>query len=134
MEIRLFLTLLLLTIVTHTIFSPEAYALRLYPEREYQVAWCSDKNGKSEVVLQDKTRVDCVVNNYAIEFDFANKWSEAVGQSLYYAHVLKKTPAIVLILENKNKDSKYLERLNKIAPAYGITVWTIEPDYLTVAR
>ena len=37
---------------------------------------------------------------YAVEFDFAEKWAEAVGQALYYALKTGKKPAVVLIMED----------------------------------
>lgn len=105
-------------------------AARLYPERVYQEKWCSIMGGQTEVYLDDKSRVDCVLPESAIEFDFANKWSEAVGQSLYYSYMLKKKAGIVLIVENKSKDEKYISKISKIAPLYGITIWTVDPMFL----
>ena len=78
------------------------------------------------VGLKPNLRTD----NYAIEFDFAKKWAEAVGQSLYYAEVLQKNPGIVLISENGEKDQKFIKRLNSIAEKFGITVWIIKPEEL----
>lgn len=75
-------------------------AQRLHPEKYYQNLWAKQHNATTEYILPDKTRVDCVTNIYAIEVDFANKWAEAVGQSLYYALCLNKKPAVVLIMEN----------------------------------
>jgi hypothetical protein len=53
-----------------------------HPEKWYQERWCREQGGSIEVVLPDKTRCDCVTDTHAIEFDFGNKWTEAVGQSL----------------------------------------------------
>ncbi len=104
-------------------------AARSYPEKSYQNAWCKANNGQSEVVLFDRARVDCVTADYAIEFDFADKWGEAVGQSLYYGAITKKKPGIVLIMENGDNDKKYLSRLNTVSQNHGITVWTMSPTY-----
>lgn len=98
-------------------------------EKDYQKLWCTANKGQIEVVLPDKTRVDCVTRTHAIEFDFAKKWGESIGQSLYYAAVLDKTPGIVLIMENSEKDIRYLKRLQKVARQYGISVWTVTPKY-----
>lgn len=103
---------------------------RLYPEKVYQNAWCANNGGQTELVLQDKTRVDCILPEYAIEFDFADKWSEAIGQSLYYSAITKKKPAVVLILENEKRDQKYLNRLQTVSNKHGITVWTVSPNYI----
>lgn len=101
-----------------------------YYEKDYQTAWCIANAGKTEVILPDKTRVDCVTKTHAIEFDFAKKWGESIGQSLYYASILEKTPGIVLIIENPEKDLKYLKRLETVADKYNIKIWTITPDFL----
>jgi len=102
----------------------------LYLEKDYQDAWCKANGGALEVVLADKARVDCVTPDYAIEFDFAKKWGESIGQALYYGTVLNKKPGIVLIMEDGYKDKKYLDRVATVAQKHNITVWTITPEYL----
>lgn len=44
-----------------------------YNERHYQTLWCDEAIGKAEVVMIDRTRVDCLTDEYAIEFNFAKK-------------------------------------------------------------
>lgn len=105
-----------------------------YLEKDYQEVWCRASNGKTEVILPDKARVDCVTNSHAIEFDFAKKWGESIGQALYYSAVLNKKAGVVLILENGVKDIRYLERLRKVANLYGITVWTMTDTDVRNAR
>lgn len=121
----------LITIIFIVLFfnsmSLKAYSnSRLYLEHVYQNAWCSRERGAQEVVLNDKARVDCVTNSHAIEFDFADKWGESIGQALYYGAALNKKPGIVLIMENGNKDKKYLDRVNVVAKQHNITVWTMK--------
>lgn len=108
--------------------STPSLAKSLYYEKDYQALWCGMHNGKTEVVLPDKARVDCVTDTHAIEFDFAKKWGESIGQALYYSLVLNKQPGIVLILEKKSADDRYLARVKKVAKLYNITVWTMTPD------
>lgn len=93
-------------------------------EREYQEIWCNRVNGVMEYVLDDRTRVDCLTEEYAIEFDFAKKWAEAIGQALYYSLKTGKKPGIVLIMED-HKDDKYLKRLKAVSDSYNIKVWTV---------
>lgn len=38
-----------------------------------------------EVQLQDGTRCDCITREHAMEFIFADKWAETIGQSLHYS-------------------------------------------------
>lgn len=109
-----------------------ASAKRLYPERVYQEYWCGMKKGVTEYELPDKTRVDCLLPDMAVEFDFANKWAECIGQALYYGQRTGKTPACVLIMERGEKDIKYLRRLRyavynkKKIPEF--RTFTIKPD------
>ncbi len=109
-----------------------AASAHIYSEKEYQSHWCYANKGKTEVRLADRTRIDCLTDEYAIEFDFANKWAESVGQSLYYAHCTGKNAGIVLILENPKKDLKYLQRLKYIAEKHNIKIWTITPQDLHI--
>ena len=111
----------------------QAFSARLFAEKTYQDYWCKKCGGTTEYKLQDNTRVDCVIDDYAIEFDFANKWSESIGQSLYYSHCLNKKAGVVLIMENIEKDTKYLNRLLKVANLHNITVWTITPNELALS-
>lgn len=99
-----------------------------YLEKEYQKVWCTCNNGVIEYTLQDGARVDCVTQTHAIEFDFANKWAESIGQSLYYGKSLCKKPGIVLIMENPGKDMRYLKRLKTVTDMYNISVWIMTPD------
>ena len=98
-------------------------AKREHPEKWYQERWCREQGGQVEVVLPDKTRCDCVTDTHAIEFDFGNKWTEAVGQSLYYSLQPGKKAGIVLILENV-KDRKYWIRLNTTIEHFNLPIDT----------
>lgn len=91
---------------------PQVEAKHLNSERYYQEKWCNEKNGITEYILPNKTRIDCLTKKYAIEFDFAPKWAEAIGQSMYYSKVMKKKPAICLIIKSE-KDYKYVKRIKK---------------------
>ena len=82
-----------------------------YNEHFYQTQLCTELSGEMEYVLEDRTRVDCLTDEYAIEVDFAKKWAEGIGQSLHYAYMTDKKPAIALIVDRK-KDKRYLKRLN----------------------
>ena len=96
-----------------------------YKERVYQEEWCGKSGGVTEYHLDDGTRVDCLTDQYAIEFDFAPKWAESVGQALYYALMTGKRPGVVLIMESEG-DGRYLVRLNALAERYNIKIWTTQ--------
>ncbi len=94
-------------------------------ERDYQLPWCAERGGTVEVVMSDGTRADCVTATHAIEFDFAPKWAEAIGQALHYAALTGKKPGIVLIVGPD--DGRYLERLRATIAAHclRIDVWEV---------
>lgn len=96
-------------------------------ESAYQGAWCAARGGRTEVVLPDRTRVDCITGEHAVEADFAPKWAEAIGQALYYSMRTGRKPGILLIMESK-KDERFLERLLAVTGSLGIDVWTITPE------
>lgn len=101
----------------------------VYSEKYYQNEWCSRWYGKQEVILPDKTRVDCVTRNFAVEFDFAFKWAESIGQALYYSKMTGKKPAIILIIE-KPSDFKHYKKAEKITSDLGIKLWYMKsPKY-----
>ncbi|MFQ5716077.1 MAG: hypothetical protein ACE5GQ_03140 [Nitrospinales bacterium] len=114
-----------------TVLINPAEGIRMHKEKVYQGKWCKQAGGRIEVLLRDKTRVDCLTSQYAIEFDFGSKWAEAVGQALYYAARTGKEPGIVLILE-KERDRKFWERLNAVVAHYdlAIKIWIMKPEDL----
>lgn len=105
-----------------------AYSANLHKESEYQSLWCKENNGVTEYVLDDKARVDCLTDEYAIEFDFANKWAESIGQSLYYGLKTNKKAGIVLIIEDRNKVDRYIKRLDTVTNQYNIKYWLMYED------
>jgi hypothetical protein len=123
-------TVLLITVmvVLTGLGSPaQARKSHRHPEAYYQREWCTGQNGQAEVVLADATRCDCLTETNAIEFDFAPKWAEAIGQALYYGTMTGKTPGIVLIVSGPG-DAKYVQRIKAVADQYEIVmaVWTMD--------
>jgi len=115
---------LAITILATLLLSSNALAAHVHKEKEYQASWCARVGGVTEYRLEDGTRVDCLTDTHAIEFDFAPKWAESIGQALYYSQMTGKRPGVVLIMENEG-DARYLHRLNAVAKEHDITVWTI---------
>lgn len=119
---------LLLSFISLWLSTNCCFAAHQYLEKEYQNVWCKAHNGATEYILNDKTRIDCLTKEHAIEFDFAQKWAESIGQALYYSLCTNKTAGVVLIMENPQKDVKYLTRLQEVAKKYNIKVWTMTPQ------
>lgn len=124
---KLFIILIIIFCISHQTAHAKPKSTLFY-EKDYQNAWCSTHHGQQEVVLSDKARIDCLTQTHAIEFDFAKKWAESIGQALYYAQATHKKAGIVLIVENTAKDQKYLDRVKAVANLYNITLWTISPQ------
>ena len=95
-------------------------------EKYYQTQLCNELDGVMEQSLLDRTRVDCLTDEYAIEVDFAKKWAESVGQSLYYAAMTEKKPAVGFIMNDNKKDGRHLKRLEVLAKRYHIKIFKIE--------
>jgi hypothetical protein len=93
-------------------------------EKYYQTNLCKKLNGVIEYKLPDKTRIDCLTDDYAIEIDWAKKWAEGIGQALYYAQQTNKKPAVALIVSEK--DERYLKRLKSVADKFKIKIIVIE--------
>ncbi|MEA4857895.1 hypothetical protein [Solidesulfovibrio sp.] len=96
------------------------------PEKYYQAIWCAEKGGAVETRPRAGLRVDCETDTHAVEFDFARKWAEAVGQALAYGAATGKRAGIVLILE-RAEDARYLDKLRFTIAAGNlpIDVWTM---------
>lgn len=94
---------------TYPFKNPEFEQKSKYKEADYVNAYCK---GIVEYRLPDKTRVDCLTDEYAIEFDWAKKWAESIGQSLYYAKMTGKKPAVAIIMKSP-KDERYIKRIEK---------------------
>lgn len=90
-------------------------------------SFCNKLEGEVEVRLKDATRVDCLTEEYAFEVDYAPKWAESVAQTLHYANMTGKKPAIAIIVKSE-KDIKYMVRLAnvliKLRPVIHIAIIT----------
>lgn len=105
--------------------TPELFAKK--KESLYRDLFCHQVGGQTEYRLSDNARVDCLNEHYAIEIEFAKKWAEGIGQSLYYAQMTHKKPAIGLILAD-GKEEVYLKRLNHVAQKHDIKIFIIKKD------
>lgn len=93
-------------------------------EKYYQTIWCDKEGGKIEYVLDDSTRVDCLLPSYAVEVDWDYKWAEGVGQAQYYAIKTGRKPGLLLI---KDKDGERFIKRAKISGTYSdIKIWVIK--------
>ncbi len=107
-----------------------SYSSRLYTESVYRTKWCQGAGGEVGYILPDKTRVDCLLNDYVIEINFADQWAESIGKALYYANQTGRHPGVVFVSEKGEDDYKYLIRFLKAiedSPKQW-RLWIILPD------
>lgn len=111
--------------------SAKCYPKHIFKESIYQDYWCAKHNGIQEYKLNDSSRVDCLLPDMAVEFDFAKKRDECLGQAQRYAAYSQKQPACVLIIEKK-RDLKYLNQLRYTIKKNNlpVKVFTITPSIL----
>lgn len=94
-------------------------------EREAAIRLAPKYGARLEVALADGSRADMVTDLEAIEVDWARKWAEAIGQSLFYASMLQKRPAVML-LKSSDRDDRYVRRCKRVCDIHGITLY-VEP-------
>ena len=116
---------LILLLIYPLLFIGCSQSTKKYHEKHYQTLLCNELGGEMEYVLKDRTRVDCLTDEFAIEVDFARKWAEGVGQSLYYAHMTARKPAIGFIMDTQ-KDQRYLKRLKILTKEHDIKIFYIK--------
>lgn len=103
--------------------------LILTVEADYVNHYCS---GVIEHRLPDRTRVDCLLEDHAVEYDWARNWYQSIGQSLHYAMHTGKRAGVVLIVR-ETKDYVYVDRAYRAIRHYGlpITLWAVHSDFGT---
>lgn len=78
--------------------------------------------------LWDNTRVDILTTDWAIEVDWAYKWTEAVGQSMWYSLVTHKEPGICLLCKNFKDDKNFIYRCSVVCTKYNIMLWLVDTE------
>ena len=103
-------------------------ATHLYSKSSYQNAYCSQiPNVQVNYVTNKKTYVDCLTDSHVIEFVFAPKYAKGLGKALINSFLTGKKSRIVLIVENPEKERKYIENLTGPAMLHGAEVEIITP-------
>jgi len=120
----LVIIILLLPALSHADRSLEMYPL---PDDFYKRKWCSDHHGATEVKISDGTSADCITSTHVVQFQFAPKWAEAIGRTLYYSFETGKKAGIVLIIKNE-KGLEDWKRLNSIIEHFNLPIdtWKME--------
>jgi hypothetical protein len=77
--------------------------------------------GEKEYRLDDGTRVDLLFEDKDCEIDWANKWAEGIGQSIYYG-LKTDRPPLVILLAKKDGWEKYRDRVEYC----GVECWVYD--------
>lgn len=97
------------------------------PVKHNELYWCGvlakKYHAEQEVRLEGGARCDLVTDKYAIEVDWAHKKFEAIGQSLFYGMKLKKSPAIILLIRDREKDQESVDDCQMVCDKYGIKLF-----------
>lgn len=120
---RLLLALLLLV---GTSFP--ALAAHKNVEAWYQNIDCNRLSGEQEYITYGEVRVDCLLKDQAIEYDFAKKWYEGVSQALYYGQLTDRRAVLVLIMEQP-KDLLYIVRAESMIAHYNLPISLFVVDW-----
>lgn len=105
-----------------------------------EIAQRPNWRGNVEVELHDEldgkhagqSRIDIKTEFYAWEADWAHKWPEAIGQSLYYSLEWNRThpssrhvkPGVLLLVRDSERESHYVARCRRVCDEMGITLET----------
>ena len=93
------------------------------PESFFSDLLAQELHGRREVVLIDRSRVDIVTPAEAIEVDWARKWAEGIGQSMYYAAMTDRRPVVILLVAERNREAVYILRARVACARAGVDVW-----------
>jgi hypothetical protein len=115
----------ILIVIVLLLASLVSYSQQL--ERYYRNGFATIMKGQQEVRLPNRRVVDIVTDTFAIEVEFANKWTQSIGQSLDYAKTLNKKAGILIIIEGIKTD-KYVTELMDFIVFYRlpIKVWVMD--------
>jgi hypothetical protein len=115
----------ILIVIALLLASLTSYSQQL--ERYYRNGFAIIMNGQQEVRLPNRRVVDIVTDTFAIEVEFANKWTQSIGQSLDYAKSLNKKAGILLVIEGVKTD-RYVTELMDFIVFYRlpIKVWVMD--------
>ena len=99
-----------------------SFILNVYgSENTINNQWCKKMNGISQFTTKDRTYVDCLTDEYAVETEYDYNWKEAVGQSLHYAETTDRKAAILLIQRSSSKKN-YLSELNRVIQKFDLPI------------
>ena len=118
-------------------FSNAADAPKHENETVLSGRWCEQHGGIAEFRLADGARVDCLLDDYAVEHDFStHKIYECLGQAAFYATETGRQAVCVLIWRDDEESAedfrKYARRALIGAAKMDVLVWCVNSDLADV--
>ena len=105
------------------------YSNAIEKESFYSEKFCKEMLGQSEYILKDLSRVDCLTETHAYEFDWADgmKVYEAIGQALYYSSETGKKPGIYLLIRKDNSE-KHIRKVERVIETFKLPINLVIKD------
>lgn len=76
--------------------------------------------------LWDRTRVDILTPELAVEVDWAPKHAEAIGQSVWYAINTDRQAGVCLLVKDSVAEAKYIYRCKAVCVRLNLTLWLVD--------
>jgi hypothetical protein len=101
------------------------------PEKLNELAWARRVHftlqpSQREFRLWDGTRVDLLTPHHAIEVEWASKWSQSFGQTVYYAENTQVEPAVILLVNDLDAEQHYVNRARVVGARLKIPIWLVD--------
>lgn len=88
-------------------------------ESTWRDALAKTLHGQTERIIE-WGRIDVETDLYVIEIDFYHKWTECLGQSIFYSESTGKQGVAALIVDDLNKDELKLKMIENLFNKYDI--------------
>ena len=92
-----------------------------YHETYFSSKIARQLGGKAEVGTRFRRRADVLLKDTVYEVEWSTKPAEALGQALMYGYLLKKSPGIIILIdEYRGIKPAHRELITELASAYNV--------------
>lgn len=122
---------LLFTFILTTVFLfiPNPRSPRKAPPVKGELEYCreiaAEMTGATlEYHTPDGSRVDILTAEVAFEVDYAPKYAEGIGQSLFYGLATNRRPGLILLIKDFESERRFYLRALAVCSKYDIVLQT----------